>query len=217
MPSRRVIFPQSTSSVSSVGDVFAQTIMIPVQIISFGLNRLFESARQFSEASEPPRPVNEPTLPPAPPSIQLPVSIPTLSTVEEQKRMPDMDLSDDQLKLVRYKILFVKRNYECAFGEVEEILHDHLTESDFKGWKLAEFAEGVPSLQSSHLPSKWRKYLCENGGCLRHEDRKYLRVYYEVLDRFPREELRYEEQTLDRLQGIEYQLQRIGSKLAPDA
>jgi hypothetical protein len=191
--------------------------MIPAEIISFGLSRLFETARKFSEASTLPRPFNEPTLPAGPPAVPLSTTIPTLPIVEEQKRMPDMDLSDDLLKLVRYKILFVKRNYECAFGEVEEILHDHLTESDFKGWKLAEFAETVPSLQSTHLPSKWRKYLCENGGCLRHEDRKYLRVYFEVLDRFPREELRYEEQTLDRLQGIEYQLKRIGSKLAPDA
>ena len=34
--------------------------------------------------------------------------------------MSDKDLNDDQLKLVRYKILFVKRDYETAFPEREE-------------------------------------------------------------------------------------------------
>src|SRR6266705_6289990 len=38
---------------------------------------------------------------------------------KEERKMPDRDLSDDMLKLVRFKVLFVKRDYEVAFPEQE--------------------------------------------------------------------------------------------------
>ena len=41
------------------------------------------------------------------------------TTQEEVRKMADTNLSDDMLKLVRYKILFVKRDYEHAFPEKE--------------------------------------------------------------------------------------------------
>src|SRR5437588_561310 len=44
------------------------------------------------------------------------------ATHKEIEKMRDKDLSDDQLKLVRYKILFVKRDYEAAFPEREEVV-----------------------------------------------------------------------------------------------
>jgi len=43
---------------------------------------------------------------------------------DKETTMRDKDLSDDQLKLVRYKILFVKRDYETAFPEQEELVAD---------------------------------------------------------------------------------------------
>src|SRR5262245_31292070 len=49
----------------------------------------------------------------------------------EERQMSDRDLRDDMLKLVRYKVLFVKRDYEHVFYEKEELVHDNITEADY--------------------------------------------------------------------------------------
>jgi hypothetical protein len=118
---------------------------------------------------------------------------------DKEKKMSDKDLSDDQLKLVRYKILFVKRDYETAFPEREELVADNMTGEAFTAWKIAEF---IQRLDREEVPDKWRKKSYprkyaegdkRNGkwyvGRLDDEhDKKYLRVYYEVLERYVREE-----------------------------
>ena len=133
--------------------------------------------------------------------------------------MPDTDLADEQLKLVRYKILFVMRDYECAFREQEELIPDNLTDSAYSGWKIAEFIQHLPSIDERDLPANWKKYLREKGekGHAKAEDKKYLRVFFEVLDRYPREELKYHEEMLTELGGIKHQLSRISTKIAPDS
>lgn len=130
---------------------------------------------------------------------------------KETGKMRDKDLSDDQLKLVRYKILFVKRDYEVAFPEQEELVHDNITGDAFAAWKVAEF---IQQLHRGHTPVP-HSWLSGSGGDMpptypsaehggrehvRHGDRgwmllgfpesdkKYLRVYYEVLERYVREE-----------------------------
>ena len=45
------------------------------------------------------------------------------------------------LKLVRYKILFVKRGYEHAFEEQEELVSDNMDASAYTAWKVAEFIQ----------------------------------------------------------------------------
>src|SRR5215831_5779656 len=61
------------------------------------------------------------------------------TTPKEDVKMADRDLSGEDLKLVRYKILFVKRDYEHAFEEQEELVHDNTTEAAFTAWKVGEF------------------------------------------------------------------------------
>lgn len=116
---------------------------------------------------------------------------------KEIQTMRDKDLSDDQLKLVRYKILFVKRDYEVAFKEREELVHDNITGEAFTAWKIAEF---IQRLASEPIPDKWKKknYPERHDGHsvpsdgkihrLDEDDKKFLRVYYEVLERYVREE-----------------------------
>ncbi len=49
------------------------------------------------------------------------------TNLKEKINMDDRDLSDDKkLKLVRYKILFIKRDYETAFPEAEELVSDSM-------------------------------------------------------------------------------------------
>ena len=132
--------------------------------------------------------------------------------------MPDIDLSDDMLKLVRSQVLFVKRGYETAFPAVDSMVYDNLTPTGFSAWKVAEFIE-----QLRHTPVPWswgggddsaRKPKFPSGARFDNHshrwmihrfddsDLKYLRVSYDVLNRSVREDLRYEENQLDILAQI---------------
>ena len=123
----------------------------------------------------------------------------------------DRDLRDDMLKLVRYKVLFVKREYEHAFPEREDLVSENLDGAAFTAWKVAEFIQELER-EGAPLPTKWGSYPggeYARGGVLRglpHEDKKYLRVYYEVLDRYPRERFKYEEQQVKVLEQIRDEL-----------
>jgi quinol monooxygenase YgiN len=122
--------------------------------------------------------------------------------------MPDTDLHDDMLKLVYYKILFVKRDLEYTFPEKEELVSENIDASGYTAWKIAEF---IQDLENIDIPRKWRdkKYPRDTTGetapkidALDEEDKKYLRVYYEVLDRYPRERFKYEERQIEILEQI---------------
>jgi hypothetical protein len=124
---------------------------------------------------------------------------------KETVQMTDRNLSDDQLKLVRFKILFVKRDYEAAFREQEALVPDNMTGEAFTAWKVAEFIQELGTGRTQ-VPSEWSrdeqgrpKYPKEPGHLQQRnnvwylvsfpeKDKKYLRVYYEVLDRYVREE-----------------------------
>lgn len=124
----------------------------------------------------------------------------------------DKDLRDDMLKLVRYKVLFVRREYEVAFPEREDLVSDNMEGSAFTAWKIAEFIQELSRPVGPghiHVPQKWidKNYAEEynKDGYLTgipHEDKKYLRVYFEVLERYPREKFKYEEQQIRVLEEI---------------
>lgn len=128
----------------------------------------------------------------------------------------DRDLHDDMLKLVRFKILFVRREYEHAFPEREDLVYDSMDATAFAAWKVAEF---IQDLQKGHtpIPEKWKakgyppsRYRSADGAMLKgldDEDKKYLRVYYEVLERYPREKFKYEEEQIDILRQMLHKMQ----------
>jgi hypothetical protein len=129
------------------------------------------------------------------------------------------DLQDDLLKLVRYKVLFVRRDYEVSFPEEEDLVSDNLTQDSFVAWKIAEFIQDLEK-SGTAIPARWRARNYPtgktDGGFLTgipHEDKKYLRVYYEVLERYPREKFKYEEQQIRVLEQIR---DKIGARAAAD-
>jgi len=163
---------------------------------------------------------------PGPESVPVGAEQRAEAQIKEIRHMPDTNLNDDMLKLVRYKILFVKREYETAFDEREDLVSDNMSSSAFTAWKIAEF---VQNIHDYRLPAKWEnrsypeswdrpdtyflsdkdradaKYakLPENRlKALPEEDKKYLRVYFEVLERYPREKFKYEEQQIEILREI---------------
>jgi len=121
----------------------------------------------------------------------------------------DNNLQDDMLKLVRYKILFVKREYEYAFPEREDLVSENMDGSAFTAWKVAEFIQEL-GRKETPVPLRWQSKAYPetdyvNEGKLlgfREDDKKYLRVYYEVLERYPRQKFKYEERQIRVLEQI---------------
>jgi len=125
----------------------------------------------------------------------------------------DKDLHDDMLKLVRYKILFIKREHEHAFEEEEDLVSENIDGSAFTAWKVAEFIQGLArEPYQTRVPTRWgqkypgAKYRAGKDGewlkGLPDDDKKYLRVFYEVLDRYQREKFKYEERQIEVLEDI---------------
>lgn len=136
------------------------------------------------------------------------------TTPKEEIKMSDMDdkdLSGDDLKLVRYKVLFIKRDHEFAFPEREDLVSADIDESGFTAWKIAEF---IQRLNETPVPDKWRLKNYPPGvdgrniERLPEDDKQHLRLYYEVLDRFPREEADYEASQIKVLEQIRDELAR---------
>jgi hypothetical protein len=137
-------------------------------------------------------------------------------TVQEERAMSDKDLRDDMLKLIRYKILFVKRDLEYAFPEKEELVAENTDAAGYTAWKIAEF---IQKLNETEIPAKWRSKRYPRDvpetsppglhyiNTLDEEDKKYLRVYFEVLERYPRERFRYEERQIEVLEQIQKSLE----------
>lgn len=119
----------------------------------------------------------------------------------------DKDLRDDMLKLVKYKVLFVKREYEHAFREQEDLVSENMDGQSFTAWKVAEFIQSLAK-RDTKVPARWGKAYPEgfrDGEVLTglpDEDKMYLRIYYEVMDRYPREKFEYEERQIEVLEEI---------------
>jgi hypothetical protein len=132
-------------------------------------------------------------------------------TDKEEVEM-DRDLSDDMLKLIRYKVPFVKGEYEHAFPEQEDLVSENMDASAFTAWKVAEFIQTL-GRKKTMVPLKWGKSYPEGyreGDVLTglpDEDKKYLRIYFEVMDRYPREKFKYEEEQISVLEGIRDELE----------
>jgi hypothetical protein len=146
-------------------------------------------------------------------------------TIKEAKM--DKDLRDDMLKLVRYKVLFVKREYEHAFPEQEDLVSENMDGTAFTAWKVAEFIQELAK-HKTVVPSAWGKTYPMNfrdGNILTglpDEDKKYLRVYFEVMDRYAREKFKFEEEQINVLEDIRDELKKKraiapsnGTKLSP--
>jgi len=114
--------------------------------------------------------------------------------------MPDKDLSNDKVKLVQYSIVSIQRGLERTLWEAEKIVSDNMTGEAFATWMIAEYIQAEEEWEKyperyPHRHPGWKR--------VEHESKKYLRVYYSVLDQWEREDLHYEEKQLVVLQGIE--------------
>lgn len=141
----------------------------------------------------------------APPGVPMPV--PQLPGAPgKESTMRDHDLSGDGVKLVRWRVLFTKREYEVAFPEEDAVLTYDAGAAEYGGQKLAEFfaaaqAGAVPR------PAVWQEKdyppgAGDDGWTIPEEDRRYVRFHFRVVDRFDRQPANYAKDQVEVLREI---------------
>lgn len=119
---------------------------------------------------------SRPSLPPAPagpPVLSLPVESwrhvePDPAPAPQSPAVwRDQDLQDDDVKLVRYSIVSLRRCHERLLKAGQQVVTESMTGEGFAAWMVASWAA-----------SSKRK--------VAPEDLRYLRVTWEVIDRWPR-------------------------------
>ena|SRR5262249_49955994 len=95
--------------------------------------------------------------------------------------MSDKDLNTNDIKLVKYTIVCIDRKHERILHTDERIVADPMSHKNFTSWVIADY------LQSEHISD---------------QETKYLRVSFDVLDRWPREPFAYKKQQVEVLEQI---------------
>jgi hypothetical protein len=219
---------QQEHSSGNVAWLVGRIFFIPFRTLLYGMEMIVQAMRAFQRAGDLGMHViagADPGSDGLPTRSTVPAGAGTVSfgsdaihgsdsnqTHSQEKTSMDKNLNDDMLKLVRYKVLFVRRGYEHAFPEREALVWDNMDGAAFTAWKIAEFIQmlgrrdtAVPHAWSNYPPADPKGKTFRDGEVLLgfpEEDKKYLRVFYEVLERYPREKLRYEEQHLEVLKEI---------------
>jgi hypothetical protein len=203
---------------SSFMRLFGEMMMLPLAVFVQGMELFIKTIQGMQRVADDGMDVmaggTTEAAGPAPVRQSDDVSNTTGSETGGVNKDDDTDLSDDKkLKLVRYKILFIKRDYEAAFPEREELVSDSMDATGYTAWKVAEFIQTLGD-RETRVPGKWNGYP-ENRDApalpyrdgnillgLPEDDKKYLRVYFEVLERYDREEAKYDQQKIDVLKQI---------------
>jgi hypothetical protein len=111
------------------------------------------------------------------------------------------DLEDDNVKLIAYTIVSLKPDNERIMdgGQKSVVITEKMTGETFVAQILARYLqEPVVDLKSTTMVP--RSKLIDS------EELKYLRVYYVVSNRWPREPRRFKEREIEALKGIRDEL-----------
>ena len=112
-----------------------------------------------------------------------------MATLEQQGPAAALtNLEDEMVKLVAYTIVSLRRGHEKIMegGEGSVIVTDSMTGKAFTAWILGRY------LQETKVPRKKLRL-----------ELKYLRVYYVVSHRWPRQPLEFEQKEVALLRQIE--------------
>jgi hypothetical protein len=127
---------------------------------------------------------------------------------EEDNDVGDQDLGGDDLKIVRYRIIFTKRDFEATLEKGEEEVVDYPTNgASFGGLKVAHFLAKL-ARGKVPLPREWkgksypRKNAPETGWRIPPKDERYIMFLYEVVRRVEREEAEYAKDKVQVLREI---------------
>jgi hypothetical protein len=254
-------FPKRTWSVQggsqSSGNflwMFSQFLMVPVATFVYGMEMLLRTMQGMQEVTNQGMEVmvgpnafpgrteeaGAPDRPATDSNNDTKTGNPGM-TIKEDKKLNDNNCIQNYCKpdqkdgkcliLWRYKILFIKRDYEHAFDEREDLIPDDVT--DITAWKIAEFVQQMGRCEVP-VPRKWidKRYPkpeefwkidnCKNSEDPTKEnienalkagkkiyltglpegDKKFLRLYAQQLASYTRQDPKYEEQQIEVLKEI---------------
>jgi|ERR1051326_5910445 hypothetical protein len=130
-----------------------------------------------------------------------------MATDEENKAASALtSLEDDTVKLVAYTIVSLKRGRERILdgGQGSVIVTDNMTGKAFMSWILAKYMQ--QKIDDPAQPGK--KVRRGDPRLLPRDELKYLRVYYVVSTRWPRESLKFEQSQVSILREIRDEMPR---------
>src|SRR5690349_21855846 len=253
----RSVVPTESQSSGNAMWLFSQFLMIPVATFIYCMELVMKTMQGMQQATNqgvevmvgsnafPGRMRKEESAPESSANVlknNIQTGDPGITT-EEDKKLNDNNSNiqnyckPDQkegkcLVLWRYKVLFIKRNFEHAFAEQEDLVPDDV--SDITAWKIAEFIQQLGHCKVE-VPRKWieqrypsptSKYWkvnCmgnDNGEAsseeidpdksteriyligLPEDDKKFLRLYAQQLASYTRQDPKYEERQIEVLQQI---------------
>jgi hypothetical protein len=121
----------------------------------------------------------------------------------------DQDLSGEDLKVVRYRIIFTKRDLEGDLDEGEETINYSTNGGGFAALKVAKFMEKVASKQIPRL-EVWKENCYpenvnpnnDNDWHFPKEDEKYITFLFEVLRRVEKQDKEYDRDQVRELRRI---------------
>lgn len=125
---------------------------------------------------------------------------------DDEKDTALNDLQDDSVKLVAYTIVSLKRGDERILdgGQGSVIVTDNMTGKAFVSWILAKYMQ--QKIDDPAQPGK--KIRRGDPRLLPRDELKYLRVYFVVSTRWPRESLEFEQTQVSVLQEIRDEMPR---------
>lgn len=120
--------------------------------------------------------------------------------------MVDQDLGSDELKVVRYRIIFRKRDYETELHSGEAIVNYPTDGGSFGALRIVDFFERVAA-GNVRLPLKWKQLgyppgAPETGWKIPVDDRRYIGFQYEVIRHEERQEKEYDREQVKVLRDI---------------
>ena len=131
-----------------------------------------------------------------------------------ERKMSDCCCNDEgtMVKLVEYTIVSIKRCDERILKKDEIIYADEMTEEEFNTWVIALYCQETPEEQRRDA----RSYGDDEGwGPVRHEDKRYLRVFSRVLQSWPRQQKDCcADRQVDVLRGIEDAIRNLSGSIS---
>jgi len=128
-----------------------------------------------------------------------------MATDEENKAASALtSLEDDTVKLVAYTIVSLQRGQERIMdgGQGSVIVTDSMTGNAFIQWIIGKYMQEEVDVPCHPKPKQRRAEL------IKREELQYLRVYYVVSNRWPREPLKFEQNQVKVLREIRDEMPR---------
>jgi hypothetical protein len=219
--------------------LLSQIARLPLDVLALGVELVFRTIQGLqatmtpglrattgsSAPSFPTTPGSGPREIPAPYVIQPPGVDPRTSassSFREIDMMDDQDLSGDDLKVVRYRVLFTKPDLEITFKEEQELINYPTNGGSLGGLKVAHFMGDVEK-HKVQRPPKWK----ESGNDyppgakgdmdwkIPHEDERYIEFQYEVIRREPKQDPNYDRDRNREIRRIQKSIDDLANRFGP--